>query len=93
MSVVDWERKEEPWRSVGLGFVQDIESGCAAVPRPPSFAERADKARRDRGLSVREVERGLGWPHTTWRHGTLWAFRPEREQQLAEFLEIKVSVP
>jgi len=87
VSVVDWESKPEPWRSIGLEFVDFLEG---RAPQPTlDFFDRAEAARRARGLSIVDIERALGWPQSYYCSARgKRALGRERRDQLAALLEI-----
>jgi DNA-binding XRE family transcriptional regulator len=55
-SVVDWAGKPEPWRTVGLGFVAELERIAAGrphdIPMPARIPDRHGQAVKARRLAL-----------------------------------------
>lgn len=49
MSVIDWEAKPEPWRSMGLDFCRELGMVATRDPQKPKFSGSAAAIRRLRG--------------------------------------------
>ncbi len=65
MSVVDWDSKMEPWRSIGLRFVGELEkmSPARPPPSPPSrpFQLATQTAGTTPGQRITNYRLRLGW--------------------------------
>jgi lambda repressor-like predicted transcriptional regulator len=43
MTVVNWKKKKEPWRSIGMSFCQELRGICdAVISREPTPVNRPD---------------------------------------------------